>query len=1511
MKYFKLKFLLLFAALAVAIPSAWAKTVTDEITLAKTGITGTGYKPFSNLIDNSNAVYAGYCSGGNSAIQLNYNSNGYGVWMTASGGKVKSVTIDFNTATAGSRTLRIYGKHVAYTRSDITDSSGRGSLIAAFKKSSGISQTVDVTEDFEYLCFTTLSNDGGALYIDKITVVWDDGTGGTVEKVATPTFSVETGTYTEAQTVAISCETEGATIYYTTDGTNPTTESTEYSEPITISSTTTLKAIAVKDGMDNSNVATATYTFLTVVTNLADANALAEGTNFVYNGYAVVTHVVDDTEYSNADIWIRDDQGNAAYLFRGKPTGLAKGDVLESGWTGSRANYNGLKELTNVTLTKSGTAEVNPVLVTEIKESDVSKFVRLENVSEIPEWFDKFHTGKTLDASKTYNVEGIVGYYNRLQFWPITVDEVEAPVTELEITLSPAEASATAGEDINVTVTANVEDVLYEYTVTPATATLTETENGFTITSATAGEFTVSVYGTDGNLEKTVSGTYTFTAAPEPGVMTTYKKVNSAQEITDGSKYLIVYEDGGVAFDGSLDMLDGVKNTFAVTITEEKIETDKAGYFIINKTEGSVKSASNHFIGRSSDSNGLDQSDEALTNTISMTGTDVKIEGANGAIMRYNPDDNQQRFRYYKSGSYSNQKAIQLYKEMVDEPVVPELGLELNPAEGSYTVGDNAVVFVTVENGNEDTMVTYKINNGEDQNYNAETGIVLPNDKAGEVALEVYATDGDREATASGTYNFAAAKAFVITLTPDGSTQYYVGDEVNVKVGVQEAIGNELLITYTISDNRAEEIYYPELGIDIPNDKVGEVLLTVNVTDGYDHLGESVATATYTFVERPVVAAPEFSLVSGSYGTAQTLQITAADGATIYYTTDGTEPTTASTQYTGAIELGEGKTIVKAIAVKDGMTNSAVANAYYIIDIPEEVPALAGGAIKGYFAIKNNGNDKYANIQGRKTMTFTNAIDKQAGTVIWVETNEKGQVQSLRSQAADLQGYADRAMRYVPELVELAVNKLHAEGAGNILGEHGLDSIMAKFNKCFDHHLYVEDAEGGYRIYGKTPSMQHVVDFYREHTYQVEAKLPRLEEFINETIDKILEKTGGRGQSILQHFSLHETWERMGGTLTEPVDSASTMTFYREVLNDKNYVWDFAYEAAMTYWERVKSNQTFIDNQDKLGEFAQYLDMIEQVRPDFKYYIVQENDKPDYVSEGNGDIIHNEGRTIWTLEPRSTFVVNFSEENQFGCPNGGGVGGYATTLYTDFAYNVPEGVTAYKVAAVKNGVATLKALTGTIPAQSPVLLVAKTAGDFTLELSTANVAKLTGNMLVGVDSLITRFELKTPQVVSLFNLVKTIFGENFYNNNVLDYEYLMLLYAGTVNNKYFWGLSNDDVQQCVYINENNKKSCVIRNLVGGEFVNNWESPKTNQAFLVSQENATITIASKGDVNHDGLIDIADVTMLIHSVLTGHGSACEYCGDMDSDGSLTIADVTTLINLCLKQGAVLVPDNGGK
>jgi len=80
---------------------------------------------------------------------------------------------------------------------------------------------------------------------------------------ATPTFSVTPGTYASGQTVTVSDATNGAVIYYTTNGATPTGSSTLYSGPITISSTETIKAIATASGYSFSAVATVAYTIMT------------------------------------------------------------------------------------------------------------------------------------------------------------------------------------------------------------------------------------------------------------------------------------------------------------------------------------------------------------------------------------------------------------------------------------------------------------------------------------------------------------------------------------------------------------------------------------------------------------------------------------------------------------------------------------------------------------------------------------------------------------------------------------------------------------------------------------------------------------------------------------------------------------------------------------------------------------------------------------------------------------------------------------------------------------------------------------------------------------------------------------------------------------------------------------------------------------------------------------------------------------------------------------------------
>lgn len=550
----------------------------------------------------------------------------------------------------------------------------------------------------------------------------------------------------------------------------------------------------------------------------------------------------------------------------------------------------------------------------------------------------------------------------------------------------------------------------------------------------------------------------------------------------------------------------------------------------------------------------------------------------------------------------------------------------------------------------------------------------------------------------------------------------------------------------------------------------------------------------------------------------------------------------------------------------------------------------------GYYNIITS-DGKYVNVAGRKTVNFVSATDAKtkAGTVIRVKASD-GQVEILRSQGVDIPGYAERAMNYVPKIVQLVVDKLHAEGSGAILGTGGLDAIMQIFNESFDYHLYLEPAENGaYRIYGKTPSMEKVVEFYEkpENKAKVDAKLPELEQFINDAIHKLLNKTGGSGASILEDFSLHKVWEKMGGTssgLPEPKDDDS-ISFYSKVLSNENNVWNFAYQTAMIYWENLKKHPRFPEIKDKLGEYAKYIDKVENIRPNFKYYIVPGSSTLDIISEGNIKI--KDASTAWTLKPCTDFTVNFPETNKRGDK-------YYTTLYTDFAYKLPKGVTAMKVTAVsKAGVAKTEEITGIIPAQTPVMLVSESDNlTQTLTLSTEDGSAVIGNLLKGPEFLINEYDLKTPQVQTLFDFAKEVLEETTYNNYVKEYEHLMAKNAGTVNNKYFFGLPADDLKNVVGL-----RVLQMYNKVLG-FHDIWTTVEANKAFLFTTDFDPVIdpvkLTLKGDINMDGEVDVTDVTTLVDYILKNNPSPCdvEAC-DVDENGEVHVSDVTYLVDIILK------------
>lgn len=596
----------------------------------------------------------------------------------------------------------------------------------------------------------------------------------------------------------------------------------------------------------------------------------------------------------------------------------------------------------------------------------------------------------------------------------------------------------------------------------------------------------------------------------------------------------------------------------------------------------------------------------------------------------------------------------------------------------------------------------------------------------------------------------------------------------------------------------------------------------------------------------------------------------------------------------GKVWEGDAETVV--FTVHKNTQISTIEVAYETTPVVE--PGTPAAITAGFYTIKNLGNQQFVNVAGRKTVTFVGETATAPGTVIKVESNEKGQVQVLRSQGVDLPGYAERAMKYVPKIVQLVAEKLGAEGEGNLLGKDGLGKIMDKFNESFDYHLYTEQGEQGVRIYGKTPSMQPVVDFYNDNKANVDAKLPMLEDFINSAIRKVLDKTEGSGASILTEFSLHEIWEKMGKTLTEPVDADSKLAFLQDVLSNKQYVWDFAYQTAMKYWKPLISHEKVQQNLSELGDLAQYVEKIEYIRPDVKYYIVQKEGKIDFISQDN--TLLKETSSEWELTAREKFTVNFDEQNVQKEK-------YYTTLYTDFAYTLPEGVKAMTVTKVAelNGknIAITETIEGAVPAQTPVLLESATAGNVELTLEVTDGTAIV-NLLKGNDWLVNELEITTPQVDKLFGIVHDLLEyENMgslYDRYVKEYEYLKKRNAGTVNNKYFFALSGDDIAEA---SATTNVCQFTKDEQGLAFSYNLEQSPANKAFLPGDKDL-VYLSFVGDVNRDGKVSVADVNALVEIVLgkvTEANNTKNYdfeAAHVNADEDITIADVTALVNIIL-------------
>ena len=141
--------------------------IVDVLNRAFTGVTGTDYKSWSRKAATSAAVYAGQSAGGNGAIQLRSNNSNSGIVTTVSGGKVKKISIDWNSNTDASRKLWVYGSNTAYTNpTELYNTSTDGDKLAEIP--CGTIEFV-IEGDYKYIGLRSAS---GAMYLNSVEITW-------------------------------------------------------------------------------------------------------------------------------------------------------------------------------------------------------------------------------------------------------------------------------------------------------------------------------------------------------------------------------------------------------------------------------------------------------------------------------------------------------------------------------------------------------------------------------------------------------------------------------------------------------------------------------------------------------------------------------------------------------------------------------------------------------------------------------------------------------------------------------------------------------------------------------------------------------------------------------------------------------------------------------------------------------------------------------------------------------------------------------------------------------------------------------------------------------------------------------------------------------------------------------------------------------------------------------------------------------------------------------------------
>lgn len=795
--------------------------------------------------------------------------------------------------------INIYGSTDGNTWTSVGTISITGSAYADYGLSFG-------SNNYNYFKFDV--DGSNQIRVASMTIFYkSSGPSGNTAEI--PTFSPVPGFYTSPISVSIASGTAGASIYYTTDGTTPTTSSTLYTAPIPLSQSTTLKAVATAAGYQNSPTVIATYSFPETVSNLAAFKAQTSApTNQPFLIDNDVTYVFGQGQYT----YVKDASAGLLIYGNGITTSYNEGDQI-SNLIGTRSVYADQVEMTatqNTAPATTNTGSVTPItltisdLLTNYDNYD-AQLITIENVT-FPNGFtgsqttftqgtdeltlyNRFGIDTTLLAGATTSITGFAAIHNgTIQICPRYNSDLsaQAPVSQPTLTINEPQNGAVYSTFDTLHVGIDIQNFTLD------------TDGYLKIES----NFLENLLGVNilylNQMMMDIIPTYPLTSLPAGDFYFTASLVDlDSNALTPA-----------VSVSASFSVVAPVLDAPVITAAGEEAPGDNTFYFNSTVTMTAAEGASIYYT-----TDGTVPTENAtlytepfqVTATTTVKAIAVKANWQNSDVATLD---------------------VTITAPTVATPV-------FTPIAGTYA---DSVVF-SLSCATDNAEIRYTTDGTEPTSASALYGTPITLNTTTTVKAKAFKADWFDSETAMAVYTVV----YDPVLTVDATSLSFTSTQLTQTFTVGGAHLDDAITLFVDNTHFAVNpsfIFNPNSNTTVTVTFDGTEPATGTITIACDTLSTTVALTATAQLPAPVLTPS--TAVSDSNITV-TMSCTVAD-AEIHYTTDGSEPTVSSAVYSTPLVFDTPDTYtVKALAVKSGWENSTVVTGAYTINVPPAPDTVA------------------------------------------------------------------------------------------------------------------------------------------------------------------------------------------------------------------------------------------------------------------------------------------------------------------------------------------------------------------------------------------------------------------------------------------------------------------------------------------------------------------------------------------------------------------------------------------